>query len=191
MNYLANAGGLVIGFVFGAIVTLFVLRFLAEVCRADFHNPLCQVLYRYTNPILQPLRRVLPTWRRWNTAALVLAYLAELIKLLLGFALVGAMPSVPGLLVLGLAELVDYFVMLYVVLVFAWSLMSMMSTDRYHPVIRLVGSLVEPVLRPLRGRIVLGGLDFSPAVVILALMLLRVTLVLMISDIGMRLAGGA
>jgi len=49
---------------------------------------------------------------------------------------------------------------------------------------------VEPVLRPLRGRIVLGGLDFSPTVVILALMLLRVTLVLMISDIGMRLASG-
>ena len=46
---------------------------LAEAVRADFHNPISQFLYRYTNPVLAPIRRVLPNWRRLNLAALLLA----------------------------------------------------------------------------------------------------------------------
>ena len=60
MNYLTNAGALILQFAFGAVVTLFVLRLLAEAYRADFHNPICQFLYRFTNPVLRPLRKALP-----------------------------------------------------------------------------------------------------------------------------------
>jgi YggT family protein len=187
MNYAVNAVSLIIGFVFSTVVGVLVLRMLAEVCRADFHNPLCQFLYRYTNPVLQPLRKVIPTWRRWNIAAILLAYIAECIKLVLMFALIGMAPDALGLPILALAELLDFIVMLYVVLIFAWSIMSMLNTDRAHPVLRLVGSLTEPVLRPLRGRMLLGGLDFSPAVVLLILMILRVTVIAMLTDLGTRL----
>jgi YggT family protein len=187
MNYVANAGMLVIQFVFGAIVALFVVRMLAEACRADFNNPICQFVYRYTNPILQPIKKVVPNWRRISSAALLVAWLAECVKVVLMVAVAGIMPNAIGIPVAGLAELLDFIALFYIVLIFAWSLMSMLSTDRYHPLLRLVGSLTDPLLRPLRGKVVLGGLDFSPAVVMLALLLVRVLLVQPLADWGQRL----
>jgi YggT family protein len=80
MIYLANAVALLIQFAFGCAVALFVFRLLAEAVRADFYNPICQFLYRSTNPVLTPLRRVVPTWRRINLAALLIAWILEVVK---------------------------------------------------------------------------------------------------------------
>ncbi len=108
MTYLINALSMLVELAFDAVVTLFLLRLLAEACRADFNNPLSQFIYRYTNPVLAPIRHVLPSWRRINLAALLLAWLAMLLKRLVLFALVRMMPRLIGLLVLSLAELLDY-----------------------------------------------------------------------------------
>ncbi|MBB3227351.1 YggT family protein [Luteibacter sp. Sphag1AF] len=190
MNYLTNAGALVVNFVFGAVIALFVLRLLAEAWRADFNNPICQFLYRYTNPVLRPIRKLLPNWRRVSTSALVVAWLLECVKIVLLFVMVGFMPNLLGVLVAGVAELLDFVLLMYIVLIVVWSLMSMLSTDRYHPVARLITSITEPVLRPLRGRMVLGGLDFSPAVVLLGLTLVRVLVAQPLMDLGLRLMQG-
>jgi len=187
VNYLTNAGALILQFAFGALVTLFVLRILAEACRADFHNPICQFIYRFTNPVLRPLRKALPNFRRINTGALVIALVLECVKVLLVLAL-GGIPLAPvGILVMGFAELLDFFLLTWIVIVFAWSLMSMFSSDRYHPVARLLSSLAEPLVRPLRGRMTIGGLDFSPTVVLLGLFLARILVAQPILDLGGRL----
>ena len=191
MNYLTNAGALLLQFAFGAIVTLFVLRLLAEAHRADFHNPICQFLYRFTNPVLRPLRKALPNVRRVNTAALLIILALECVKTLLIVALAGVAPAPLGILVAGIAETLDFFLLTWIVLVFVWSLMSMLSTDRYHPVARLVSSLAEPLVRPFRGRLTIGGLDFSPTAVLLGLFLARMLIVQPLSDWGMRLLLGA
>lgn len=190
MNYLTNAGALILQFAFGALVTLFVLRLLAEAWRADFNNPICQFLYRFTNPAVRPLRKVLPNIRRVNTAAIVIILLLECLKVVLIVALAGVAPDVLGVIVAAVAETVDFFLLTWIVLVFVWSLMSMLSTDRYHPVARFVSSLAEPLVRPLRGRMTLGGLDFSPTVVLLGLFLLRILVAQPLSDWGTRLLMG-
>lgn len=187
MNYLTNAGALILQFAFGALVTLFVLRLLAEAWRADFNNPICQFLYRFTNPAVRPLRKVLPNIRRVNTAAVVIILLLECLKVVLIVALAGVAPDLLGVIVAAVAETVDFFLLTWIVLVFVWSLMSMLSTDRYHPVARFVSSLAEPLVRPLRGRMTLGGLDFSPTVVLLGLFLLRILVAQPLSDWGTRL----
>lgn len=190
MNYLTNAGALLLQFAFGALVTLFVLRLLAEAHRADFHNPICQFLYRFTNPAVRPLRKVLPPVRRINTAALVIVLVLECLKVVLIVALAGIAPAPLGILVAGVAETLDFFLLTWIVLVFVWSLMSMLSTDRYHPVARLVSSLAEPLVRPLRGKLTIGGLDFSPTAVLLGLFLARILIAQPLSDWGTRLLLG-
>ncbi|HET6633036.1 MAG TPA: YggT family protein [Rhodanobacteraceae bacterium] len=188
MPYLANAAQILIEFVFGAIIALLLLRVLTEAWRADFHNPLSQFLYRATNPTLSALRPVLPTWRRINLAALVLAWVAVLVKITLLCATVGVAPQISGLLLLALAELVDFLLVLYVVLIFAWALMSMLSVDYRNPLVPLISQLVGPVMRPLRRRIpTLGGIDFSPAVAILVLLLIRALVLQPLLDVGQRL----
>lgn len=188
MSYLLNAIALLVELAFDAAATLFLLRVAAEACRADFHNPLSQFIYRTTNPVLAPLRRVLPHWRRINLAALLLAWLAMLLKRLVLFALAGLLPHPLGLAVLSVAELLDFILLFYLVLVFGWSLLSMFASDPYHPLQRLLGTLVDPLLRPLCGKLVVGMIDFSPTVVIVALLLARMLLAQPLLDLGMRLA---
>lgn len=190
MIYLLNALSLLIELAFDTVAMLFVLRVAAEACRADFHNPLSQFVYRYTNPVLAPIRRVIPNWRRINLAALLIAWLAMLLKRTVLFALIGFMPGLAGLVVLSLADLLDYVLMFYLVLIFGWSLMSMFAVDQRQPLLRLVGAIVEPLMRPVRGKLVIGSLDFSPAAVMIVLMLARLLIAAPLFDLGTRLAEG-
>jgi len=188
VSYLLNALGLLIELAFNAAVTLLLLRVAVEACRADFHNPLSQFVYRYTNPVLAPIRRVIPNWRRINLAALLLAWLAMLLKRWVLFAVMGIVPGATGLLILSLAELLDFALMFYLILVFAWSLLSMFAVDQRHPVLRLLDAIVAPLMRPLRGRLVVGMIDFSPMAVMIALLLARMLVAAPLLDLGTRLA---
>jgi YggT family protein len=190
MSYLLNAVAFLLGLAFDLVVALLVLRVMAEACRADFHNPLSQLIYRYTNPVLAPLRRIVPNWRRINLAALVLAWLALVLKRLLLFALGGLLPQIPGLLLLALADLLDFVLLVYIVLVFAWSLLSMFAVDQRQPLLRLMDTLVTPVLRPLRGKLIAGSIDFAPMVILIALFLARMLVAAPLLDLGSRLAVG-
>lgn len=190
MSYLLNALSMLIGLAFDAIIVLLLLRTAAEACRADFHNPLSQFVYRYTNPVLAPIRRVLPNWRRINLAALLLAWLAMLLKRMLLFALLGVMPQLPGLLVLSLAELLDFALLFYLVLIFGWSLLSMFAADQRHPLLRLANALVAPLMRPLHGKLIAGQIDFAPMAVMIVLLLARLLIAAPLIDLGARLAMG-
>ncbi len=185
-----SALAMLLGLAFDAVVVLLLLRVAAEACRADFNNPLSQFIYRTTNPVLAPIRRVVPNWRRINLASLLLAWLAMLLKTLLLFGLRGMMPAVPGLLVLSLAELLDFALLFYIVVIFGWSLLSMLSADRGQPLLRLAASIVAPLLRPLDGKLVLGQIDFAPMAAIIALFLARILIAAPLLDLGARLALG-
>lgn len=190
MSYLLNAFSFLIELAFSLVVTLLVVRVLAEAVRADFNNPLSQFLYRATNPVLSPLRKVIPNWRRINLAALLLAWLAMVIKWALILAMLGTAPRPLGLLVLGAADLLDFVLLFYLILIFAWSLLSMFQVDRRQPVLRMVGAIVEPLMRPLRGKLVVGMMDFSPMVVMLVIILARLLIAAPLLDVGKRLALG-
>ncbi len=190
MSYLTSALAMLLGLAFDAVVVLLLLRVLAEACRADFNNPLSQFIYRTTNPVLSPIRRFLPNWRRINLAALLLAWLAMLLKRLLLFALMGVMPNLAGLLVLSLAELLDFTLLFYIVVIFGWSLLSMFSVDRRQPMLRLAGAIVSPLLRPLEGKLVFGQIDFAPMAVMIVLLLARILIAAPLLDLGSKLALG-
>ena len=188
MSYLANAGLLIVGFVFGMLLGLLFLRLLTELLRADFRNPICQFLYRSTHAVVTPLHRFLPSIRRFNLAVLALAFITEIIKLLLVSALQGITPSLPGLLLLAVAELIDFLLVLYIVLILGWALLGMFAVGQSHPLVPLVNQLTLPLMRPLQKRLpTLGNIDFSPAVAILILLLARILLVQPLFDLARNL----
>lgn len=190
MTYLLNAFSFLLDIVFGALTTLFVLRMAAEASRVDFHNPVSQFIYRYTNPVLAPIRRVIPNWRRINLAAIVVAWALMLVKLLIQFAMVGMAPNVLGLVLLSLVELADFVLLFYVVVIFIWSLMSWVQGPHGHPVMRLCDTLVSPLVRPLRGKLVVGMFDFSAWAVLIGLMLARMLVIAPLRDQCARLVLG-
>src|SRR5690348_432694 len=191
MGYFANAGQIVIQFAFGALISLIVLRVLLQWVRANFYNPICQFLYKVTNPVLMPLRKVIPSWRNLDIAGIVLAWLATALKLVLLYATLGQTLGVLGLAVLAFADLIDFVLLLYLVLILVRVVISFVGADSYHPVVPLVLQLTEPVLKPWRRLLPdIGGLDFSPLVVLLAITLARVLVAKPLLDIGLHLAQG-
>lgn len=192
MAYLANAGQILVNFVFVTLVALAVFRVLLQLVRANFYNPVCQALYKLTNPVLMPLHRFIPNWRNVDVAATLVAWLLSAVKLALLYAMYGQSLGLAGLAVMALADLVELVLVLLIGLVFVRALMSFISVERANPVVPLLFQLTEPLLRPIRRFIPApGGFDFSPALAILAIMLVLALLVAPLVDLGQRLAQGA
>ncbi len=188
MPYLANAAQILLEFIFSILVGLIVLRVLLQLVRANFQNPICQFLYKASNPVLMPLRRIIPAWRRLDLAGVVLAWVLLLLKRLLIFAMLGTLPSLAGLALIAFADLIGFVLMLMLILIIVRAILSFVASDSYHPVVPLIHQLTEPVLKPVRKRMpVLGGLDLSPMLVLLAIMLLQALLVAPLLDLGLRL----
>ena len=192
MNYFANAGQLLINFAFGALIALVVLRVLLQWVRANFYNPICQFLYKLTNPLLIPLHKLIPTWRTLDIAAILIAWLLTALKLALLYALAGQSLGIVGLGVMALADLADFVLTLYLGVILVYVLLSFVSVERANPIVPLIVQITEPVLRPIR-RVLpsLGGLDLSPMVAWLLILLARTLLIAPLLDLGMRLAQAA
>ena len=59
-NYFVQAIVFLIQFVFGLYILAVLLRYLLASVRADFYNPLSQFIVKITNPLIKPLRRLIP-----------------------------------------------------------------------------------------------------------------------------------
>lgn len=154
----------------------FILRFLLQWSRADFHNPLSQFILRITDPVVRPLRRVVPGWRGLDLSPLAALLLLQLVVTWLLFLLVtgGAMP--PGTLVwYALLRIVIGTIRLYFFAILVHVVLSWVSPGQWNPLISVLHSLVAPVLRPVR-RVIppIGGLDLSPLFVLIALQALLI-----------------
>lgn len=159
-------------------LTIIMLRFLFQVVRADFYNPLSQFIVRATNPLLLPLRKIIPGVGGLDLAALVLALLFHFIVIeLLALAGFSTLVSPVNALVWALIGTVSlvlniFFVALLVMIIASW--IAPMSS---HPVLMLIHQLVEPAMAPFRKIIPpMGGLDITPIFAFLAIQVCRVFL---------------
>ena len=124
MNYLANAATFLIGTLFGFFIVLFLGRMLLIAVGASFYEPICRFVYQLTNPVITPLRRVVPRWRRVELASILVAYVLVLIETGLLAALAGVAVSVPGLLLRALVGVADWLVWIELIALFARGILS-------------------------------------------------------------------
>jgi YggT family protein len=150
------------------------LRFWLQLARADFYNPFSQFVVKATHPIVGPMRRLLPSIGRIDTATLVLALLVAGLKVVALNLLVGNTNINPLGLLIGSFYLVvkeALSLMMWVLIIRA--IMSWVSQG-YNPMDMVLGQLTEPLLAPIRRRLPnLGGLDLSVMVVILVIIFLQ------------------
>lgn len=161
-------------------MTIVLLRFLLQLARADFYNPISQFAVKATNPLLCPLRRFIPGWGGIDGAALVLAVLIQALALFL--ILVAMNGGIPGinpltLLVWAVLNVLDLIVKIYFWSVIAVVVVSWIAPGSHHPAIQLVAQITEPVMRPVRNIMPsMGGLDLSPIIVFLILNVVSVVI---------------
>ena len=140
------------------------LRLFLQWSRADFRNPISQAVVRLTNPLVMPLRRILPPIAKVDTASVVTVVIVALADVAIVSELHGAgMPPAPLWLQAAAIEIVRVSLWTYFYAIFLYALLSLIAPGGYSPVQSLLTSLCEPVLRPFR-RIIkpIGGLDLSP-----------------------------
>ena len=160
----------------GSLYLLIVLlRFILQLVRADFYNPLSQFTVKATQPLLKPLRRLIPSIAGLDTASLVLAVLVQLLLMVVTLSLMGFNPVsvIPQLLVWSLIGVTSLFFKVFFFALIVSVILSWVAPGSHNPGAQLVNQLCEPLLAPFRKLLPnLGGLDISPIFAFIALNLL-------------------
>jgi len=154
------------------------LRLLLQGSRADFRNPLARSIVQLTNPVIVPLRRLLPAIGRIDTASCVAVIVFAAIEVAVSWLLNGFGPP-PAIIWLRLTvfDILRTTLWTYFFAIFVYAMLWMIAPGVYSPAQNLLVSLCEPVLRPIRRVIpALGGLDLSPLWAGIAIQMLLILL---------------
>ncbi|WP_192982589.1 YggT family protein [Pseudomonas sp. EggHat1] len=157
----------------GSLYLLIVLlRFILQLVRADFYNPLSQFIVKATQPLVTPLRRVIPGFAGLDLASLVLAILVQLLLMVITLTLMGY--NVGGfilqLLVWSLIGVTSLFLKVFFFAMIISVILSWVAPGSYNPGAQLVNQICEPLLAPFRKLLPnLGGLDISPIFAFIAI----------------------
>lgn len=149
-----------------------IARLLLQLTRADFRNPLCQAIVKITNPLILPLRRILPPIGKVDTASVVAVLLVAAVRVAahalndegIGAPFLGSGVHTAILWASAIAGEIFYMVLwIYFYAIILYALLSMIAPSGYSPLQSLLATLCEPVLRPIRRAIPsVAGLDLSP-----------------------------
>lgn len=181
MNYFGNAGSYIIDTVFGLALYLVLLRYWMQWVHANFRNPIGQFVIAVSNPIVIPLRRLLPSIGSIDTATLALAFIIAIIKTLLWFTLANYSAPWLSMLAYSLGEVIEASIYLFMAAIFFQIIASWINPHSHHPVLEIAHSIAEPLMAPARRLIPpIAGLDISP---ILVFMFLNLSLMLVVSPL--------
>ena len=168
----------------GSLYLLIVLlRFILQLVRANFYNPLCQFAVKATQPLLKPLRRIIPSMFGLDMSSLVLAILVQLALMALTLLLTYGTTGNPlQLLIWSLIGVTALFLKIFFFALIISVILSWVAPGSHNPGAELVNQICEPALAPFRKILPnLGGLDISP---ILAFMVLKLIDMLVINNLA-------
>jgi YggT family protein len=169
-NTLADPFVFLVDTLAGLYILAVMLRFLLQTVRADFYNPIIQVLVKLTNPPLLPLRRFIPGLFGIDMAAVVLMLLLQMATFLVTMSLSGYGVSFTGLVVSSSYKLTMLLLWVYFFSIIIQAIVSWIAPFSNHPAVMLLHNLNEPILRPIRRWIPpISGIDLSPMVVLIGI----------------------
>ena len=174
MPYFQDALGMLVEVLLGLYLVAVILRFLFQVLRADFRNPIAAAIIRVTSPPLRFLRRFIPGLYGFDLSPLFLILVVAFAKYFLLVSIAGLQVSVSALLVYAVGESINTACWILLIAIFASAILSWIAPGSYHPAARILGDISDPVLLPFRRLMPnLGGLDISPIFAILAISLVQ------------------
>ena len=167
----ANIVSLIIDTVSTLLAGVLLLRFWMQAVRVRPPFSLGQFMFRTTDWLVMPFRRVLPGLGGFDWASLVGGLLVALLSVAIELGVRSAFAVEPWLM-LSLHSLIHWVVYGFIGLLFLEVIFSWVNPDA--PLAPIVRALNQPLMRPLRRFIPpIAGVDLSP---ILAFLMLRVVL---------------
>ena len=172
-NFLINAGSYLISTIIGLYIIIVLLRFLLQLVKADFYNPVSQFIVKATSPVLIPMRRFIPGLFGLDIASLLLAYGLQCLENFLLFTLRDIPLSPFFILWHSIGSLLTLFLYIYFFAILVQVIISWVSPGTYNPATALIHQITEPVMRPARRLLPpVSGFDLSPIVVFIVLNIL-------------------
>ncbi|PYY69876.1 YggT family protein [Pseudomonas jessenii] len=159
----------------GSLYLLIVLmRFVLQLVRANFYNPICQFAVKATQPLLKPLRRIIPSVFGLDMSSLVLAILVQLALMALTLLLTYGTTGNPlQLLIWSIIGVTALFLNIFFFALIISVILSWVAPGSHNPGAELVNDICGPALAPFRKFLPnLGGLDLSPIFAFLAIKLI-------------------
>ena len=162
-------------FAFDALLMILIMRIWLQWVKADFYNPLSQFIVKVSNPLVVPLRRIIPGLGGFDLATILVAYIVATLKFFTLAALsgesLGFLAFYIGLLVLLKQAGFLLFVIMIIMAIMSWVVQG------YNATLMVLSQLTDPFLRPIRKIIPnLGGLDLSMLVAFLAMNVINILL---------------
>ena len=171
-------------FLLSTVIELYTMVVLLRVwmqwARCDFYNPFSQFVVKATQPVVGPLRRIIPAMGPLDSASLLVAFILCVVKAIVLFMVVTFQPIIWISALLILIKTVGSLIF-WVLLLMA--IMSWVSQGR---------SPVEYVLMQLADRLLpsMGGIDFSPMVLVLLLYVINMGIAELLQATGNVLLPG-
>jgi YggT family protein len=188
MGALSEISGYLIQTFLSLYLMAMLLRFLLQVVKADFYNPISQFLVKVTNPLVIPLRKVIPGYGGLDISTLLLTLVLQgggivAIMLLNGLGL----PNPLLLIVWSALGVLGLLVNIYFFALLAMIILSWIAPGSRHPAIFLLHQITEPVMAPVRKMLpAMGGLDFSPILVFILINVVQIALRHMAAGVGLH-----
>lgn len=165
--YIGNATSYLIDVFLGLFIFALLLRFMMQWVRGDFYNPIGEFLVKFTNPVVLPLRRIIPGFMGLDFATLFATIAFSFVKTWLLLSIAGAQAAPLGLFIYTLAELLKLSVYIFMGAMIIRIIASWVAPHAaYNPIMSPVYALSEPLMSTAR-RIIpdFGGIDLSPILV--------------------------
>jgi YggT family protein len=183
MGVLGSSAAMIFNALAGLYLLAVLLRFLLQLAKADFYNPLSQAVFRITDPMVRIFRSFIPGYRGVDFSSLILALVIQAIAIAVLIALYGySMPSVGFIVTWAFVGVLYFIINIYYFAIIASIIMSFVmlfsGNMNPHPILQVIWQLTEPVMAPVRKIIPpMGGLDFSPIFIFIAIGLIQNILV--------------
>lgn len=183
MGVLGNSAALLFNALAGLYLLAILLRFMLQLAKADFYNPVSQAVVKVTDPAVRLFRGFIPGYRGVDFSSLLLALVVEAVAICVLILLYGgSIPSVGFIITWAFVGVIYFIINIYYYAIIASIIMSFVmlfsGNMNPHPILRVIWQLTEPVMAPIRKIIPpMGGLDFSPIFIFIAIGLLQNLLV--------------
>lgn len=134
--------------VFGSLLFVAALRIALPMSTTRFSNVICQFIYKSTNPVIGPLTRIIPAYRKLSLATVLVAWIIVIAEIAMIALLVGIVPNPLQLLADGFVAMVYMLLWMMFWLVLVFALMSFFSPSYDNPAVEVVYGLADPIMRP-------------------------------------------
>ena len=186
MSALSEIGIYVLQTLGSIYLSIIILRFLFQVAKADFYNPISQFIVKASNPGLKPLRKIVPGILGLDMAAVVLALLLQFLLINLSALMLGGFVSPIYAFAWGMIGILSMAVAIFFWGMIITIIVSFVAPQSHHPALLLLRQILEPVTSPFRKVLPpMGGLDLSPILLFMVLKVLDIVLFHLASNTGL------